>query len=109
MSAERAGWEFQGAGEQQNSGQTIHSTPFNTQILFDPFNIVVVDITPLCHGNLSSLASMALHPLYKWNTSSVFGEQPRLDGSGAVLPPLAREVMCERVSFMAGDNALALG
>lgn len=47
----------------KNSGQTIHSHTFNTQILFDPFIIVVVDITSLCLGNLSSLACMALHPL----------------------------------------------
>lgn len=61
MSAGRAGWEFQDACARQNSG---HSHPFNKQILFDPFIIVVVDITSLCHGNLSSLACMALHPLY---------------------------------------------
>lgn len=62
MPAGRAGWEFQDACAQENSGQKIHPHPFNTQILLDPFIIVVVDITSLCVGNFSSLACMALHP-----------------------------------------------
>lgn len=63
MPAGRAGWEFQDACAQQNSGPTIHSHLLNIQILFDAFVIVVVDITSSCLGHLSSLACMALHPL----------------------------------------------
>lgn len=84
--AGRAGWEFQGARVQQNSGQTMHSHPSNTRILFDPFIIVEVDIASLC-------VSVICHPWHSWhfihsvNTSSVLR---------AVLPPLVREVvMCE--------------
>lgn len=94
----------------KNSGQTIHSHTFNTQILFDPFIIVVVDITSLCLGNLSSLACTALHPLCNATPLLYLENSQGLMESGAVLPPLAREVMmCEMVSFTAGDNALAPG
>lgn len=41
----RTGWEFQGAHTQQNSGQALQSYTFSTQNLFDPFIIVVSDIT----------------------------------------------------------------